>query len=88
MEAEIDLAMTDWEEIPTAYIPEICAEARKQSGDFMPGNGSVAALWREMRAELRRPKSEPFKALPAVKRTPEEIKQIEDMCKGVREFLK
>lgn len=47
LEIEIDLAMRDWEEIPTAHLEDACTEARKQAGAFMPTNGLVAQVWRE-----------------------------------------
>jgi len=46
LEIEIDLAMRDWEEIPTAHLEETCTEARKAAGAFMPTNGLVAQVWR------------------------------------------
>ena len=88
LEIEVNLALVDWEEIPTEHLLAVCTDARRSSGAFMASNGLVVEVWREMAAEARRPKSEPYKALPAVKRTPEEIKQIEDMCRSVRESLK
>lgn len=88
LDTEIDLAMRDWEEIPTNRISECCAQAVKDAQGFMPTNGGVCKVWREWEAEDRRPRVQPFRALPPVKRTPEEIKQIEEMCRGIREGLK
>ena len=73
LEAEVNLAMTDWEEIPSEHLLAVCAQARKSSGAFLASNGSVVAIWRENQAELRRPKSKPFKAIPKPEATPEEI---------------
>ncbi len=53
VDIEVSLAMTDWEEIPTHEIERVCAEARKQSGDFVPGNGVVSRVWREMKESAR-----------------------------------
>ncbi len=86
-EIEIDLACRDWEEIPTEHIPDVCAEARKRSGSFLPSNGLVATVWRAAQAESRRPKSKPFTALPAPSRTKEEIKAIERLCGDMRNAL-
>lgn len=82
-EVEIDLACRDWEEIPTDQLPDICAEARKQAGAFMPSNGLVATVWRDTQAEARRPKREVFQALPLPSRTEEEKKAISDLCRAV-----
>lgn len=48
LEIEVDLACRDWEEIPTDNIAEVAAEARKQAGEFMPTNGLMAKIWREL----------------------------------------
>lgn len=85
LEAEVNLAVSDWEEIPSEHILEVCAQARKSSGAFMASNGLVVELWRKNQAELRRPKSEPFKALPKPKMTEEEISQISAMCRSFYE---
>ncbi len=53
LEYEIGLALQDWEEIPTDRIPEIAAEARKQAGEFMPSNGLMAKIWREIQGDKR-----------------------------------
>ena len=53
LDIEIDLAMQDWEEIPTGRIVEIAAEARKQAGEFMPSNGLMAKIWREKLGDKR-----------------------------------
>lgn len=53
LEIEIDLAMQDWEEIPTSRIQEIASEARKQAGEFMPSNGLMAKIWRELQGDKR-----------------------------------
>jgi hypothetical protein len=53
LEYEIELAMKDWEEIPTMRIAEIAAEARKQAGEFMPTNGLMAKIWREVLGDKR-----------------------------------
>lgn len=53
LDIEIDLAMQDWEEIPTGSIQEIAAEARKQAGEFMPSNGLMAKIWRERVGDKR-----------------------------------
>lgn len=50
---EIDLAMQDWEEIPTGRVAEVAAEARKQAGEFMPSNGLMAKIWREIQGDKR-----------------------------------
>lgn len=47
LEMEIDLAMRDWEEIPTSQIDSVCTEAVKAAGEFMPANGLIAKVWRE-----------------------------------------
>lgn len=51
VELEVDLACRDWEEIPTDRIPEVAAEARKQAGEFIPSNGLVAKIWRELKGK-------------------------------------
>jgi hypothetical protein len=79
--------MSDWEEIPSEHLLEVCTHARKSSGSFLASNGSVVAIWREIRAELRRPRNEVFVALPAPKRTKEEIDEISAMFRGLRENL-
>jgi hypothetical protein len=53
LDIEIDLAMQDWEEIPTGRIVEVAAEARKQAGEFMPTNGLMAKIWRERLGDKR-----------------------------------
>ena len=88
LETEIDLAMRDWEDIPTDKIEPCCRQAVKDAQGFMPTNGGVVKVWEDGIAESRRPKVQPFVALPPVRRTPEEIKQIEDMCRSIREGLK
>lgn len=81
MEIEINLAVSDWEEIPSEHLLEICTEARRSSGSFLASNGSVVTLWRERQAELRRPKISPFVALPLPERTESEIDEIKAMCR-------
>jgi hypothetical protein len=53
LEIEADLASHDWEEIPTGRIVEVAAEARKQAGEFMPSNGLMAKIWREIQGGKR-----------------------------------
>lgn len=62
LDIEIDLALQDWEEIPTNSIQEIAAEARKQAGEFMPSNGLMAKIWRERMGDKR---EEALKAIRA-----------------------
>jgi hypothetical protein len=51
LDIEIELAAKDWEEIPTARIADVAAEARKQAGEFMPTNGLMAKIWREIKGQ-------------------------------------
>ena len=51
LDIEVDLACKDWEEIPTAQIVAVAAEARKQAGEFMPTNGLMAKIWRELKGQ-------------------------------------
>jgi len=96
LDIETDLAMQDWEEIPTDQIQAVAKEARKQSGEFMPSNGLMAKIWREYKGDrhesaakaMRDENTRRYLAAPVIKRTPEEIKQIEDMCRSIREGLK
>lgn len=96
LEIEVDLAFQDWEEIPTAVIPMVAREARKQAGEFMPSNGLMAKIWRESQSDkhesaakaIRDENTRKYLSAPVIQRTPEEIKEIEDMCRGIRESLK
>jgi hypothetical protein len=87
LDIEVNLALSDWEEIPSEHLLEVCTHARKSSGAFLASNGSVVAIWRDIRAELRRPKNDVFVALPTPKRTKEEIDEISAMFRGLRENL-
>lgn len=51
LDIEIDLAMQDWEEIPTDQIQEVAKEARKVAGEFMPSNGLMAKIWRGVQGD-------------------------------------
>lgn len=87
LEAEVDLAQIDWEEIPSEHLLEVCTQARKSSGSFLASNGSVVEVWREIKAELRRPRNEVFVALPRPERTKEEIDEVSAMIRKIREEL-
>jgi hypothetical protein len=87
LEAEVDLAQIDWEEIPSEHLLEVCAQARKSSGAFLASNGSVVEVWRAIKAELRRPKNEVFVAIPRPERTKEEIYEVSAMIRAIRENL-
>lgn len=80
LEAEVDLAQIDWEEIPSEHLLDVCAQARKSSGAFLASNGSVVEVWRAIKAELRRPKNEFFIAPPKPPEpTEEEIAKTKEM---------
>ena len=51
LDIETDLAMQDWEEIPTDQIQEVAKEARKVAGEFMPSNGLMAKIWRGVQGD-------------------------------------
>ncbi len=87
LEIEIDLAMRDWEEIPTNRIEDVCAEARKRAGEFMPSNGLIAQVWRDQLTEAKRPRMEVFRALPMPQRTEAEREAIRGMCRSIMEDL-
>lgn len=84
LENEINLAISDWEEIPSEHLLAVCTSARRSSGAFLASNGSVVAFWRDMQAELKRPRSKPFLSLPVPERTKEEIEEIEAMCRKIQ----
>ena len=91
LDIEVNLALSDWEEIPSDHLLEVCTLARKSSGSFLASNGSVVAIWREIKAELRRPKNEVFVPLPAPERTEEEkeatAKYLRDLAESYRKGI-
>ncbi len=83
MEIEVNLAVIDWSEIPTDQLEPVCTEARKQAGAFLPSNGLVATVWRDIEAERRKPKREVFQALPTPERTESEKAEISELCQSI-----
>lgn len=93
MDAELGVTMEDWAHIPTHEIPGLCVEARRQCHGFLPSNSLVAELWEEekhrrFRAEQNRLLYlSPSEAAPEVKRTPEELAEIQKTFEEIRKMV-
>jgi hypothetical protein len=91
MDAEVSVAMEDWQDIPSIRLPEVCAEARKQAQGFIPSNSAVITAWAQIRhAEIRAARESDAAAAAATitpKRTQEEVEFIESFFANIRECL-
>jgi hypothetical protein len=55
MDAEVSVAMEDWQGIPSPRLPEVCAEARKRAEGYIPSNNLVITTWADIRyQEIKR----------------------------------
>lgn len=92
MDAEVGVALEDWEGIPTHELPEVCADARRSANGFPPTNSAVVEAWadlkeRRRRAERDRELYERAKEPPAPPKTPEEIAALDKLFAGIRASL-
>lgn len=96
LDIEVTLAARDWEEIPTKALEQVCAEARKQAGEFIPSNGLVAKVWREMkemdRADalkaIRMDNNAKYLTAETPTLTPEEREAMAEVARKISESLK
>ncbi len=91
MDAEVSVAMEDWQDIPSGRLSEICGEARRRGQGFLPANSLVIDLWAEIwHKEIKAARDRDFQdSLRAVtpQRTEQEKKFIEDFFASARESL-
>lgn len=91
MDAEVSVAMEDWEDIPSSRLAEVCGEARRRAPGFIPSNASVLTTWASIRHQENKARREADAAesLAAVspKRTEEEKQYIESFFAGLRREL-
>lgn len=92
MDAEVGVALEDWEGIPTHELAGACAEARRRANGFPPSNSLVVDAWQEERE--RRARAERDKALylratepPPKPLTEEEKAEMEKFWKQLRASL-
>jgi hypothetical protein len=89
MDAEVGVALEDWDGIPTHELPEVCAEARRGANGFPPSNSAVVDAWQEVREKRRRVERdrelyERTNQLPPPPKTPEEIEEINRFFAGIK----
>jgi hypothetical protein len=49
VDAEVGVALEDWEGIPTHELPGVCTDARRRANGFPPPNSLVVDAWVEER---------------------------------------
>lgn len=91
MDAEVSVAMEDWQDVPSSRLPEVCAEARRGAQGFIPSNSLVIDTWARIRhQEIKAAREADSRAaMQAVtpERTPEEIAYIESFFASIRASL-
>ncbi len=91
MDAEIGVAMEDWEGVPTHELSEVCAEARRRAKGFPPPNSLVVDVWGEERHRRDKARRDAELYLqdrePVVERTPEEKAELQKFFDGLRKTL-
>jgi hypothetical protein len=89
MDAEVGVAMEDWEGVPTHELPEVCAEARRRAGGFPPSNSTVIEAWQEVKDKRRRQERdqdlyERPRTPPTPPKTAEELAELNRFFDGLR----
>lgn len=87
--------MEDLEEIPDSMLKDSFSAAIAEAAGFLPGNGQIVSVYRGIRGDkheaaakaIRDENTKRYLSAPVIRRTPEEIKAIEEMCRGIRESL-
>jgi hypothetical protein len=92
MDAEVGVALEDWDGIPTHELPGVCAEARRRANGFPPPNSLVVDAWQEERERRRRAERdrelyERATEPPPPPKTPEELAEMDAFFKGLRASL-
>jgi len=96
LDYEVQIAMEDLKEVPDSMLKSSFATALADAGGFLPGNGQIIAAYRKERGDrhesaakaIRDENTRRYLSAPVIQRTPEEIAEIEEMCRKTREFLK
>lgn len=92
MDAEVGVALEDWEGIPTHELAAACAEARRRANGFPPANSLVVEAWQEVKERRRRDERdrelyERTQEPPAPSKTPEEIAELNRFFAGIRSTM-
>lgn len=96
LDFETQIAIEDLKEIPDSELKNSFSAAIAEAAGFLPGNGQIISAYREIRGDkhevaakaIRDANTQKYLSAPVIQRTPEEIKEIEDMCRSIRESLK
>jgi hypothetical protein len=90
MDAEVGVALEDWERIPTHELSALCAEARRRSNGFPPSNSLVVDVWAEVLERRNKEAREREMLLPRdtmPDRTPEEKAELDKFFSTLRGAL-
>lgn len=92
MDAEVAVALEDWDGIPTHELAEVCTDARRRANGFPPPNSLVVDAWQAVRDQRKREERdrelyEQAKEPPPPPKTPEELAAMDALFKDIRSKL-